>query len=110
MLLLEELEDLAGAIENRRRDAGQPGDVDAVALVGAAGHDPVEEDDLAGTFADGDVGVFEPRLGLLQLDQLMVVGREERPAADRIVNVLGDRPGQRDAVERAGAAADLRRG
>ena len=29
------------------------------------------------------------------------------PAADRVVQVLGDRPGQRDAVVGAGAAADL---
>ena len=107
MLLFEELEDLAGSIQNRGGHAGQPGDVDAVALVGAAGHDLVEEDDLALAFPDRDVGVAEPRLGLFELDQLVVVGGEEGAAADRVVDVLGDRPGQRDAVEGAGAAADL---
>ena len=35
------------------------------------------------------------------------MGGEQGPAADRVVDVLGDRPGQRDAVEGAGAAADL---
>ena len=56
--------------------------MDAVALVGAAGDDPVQEDDLALALADGDVGVAEPGLGLLQLDQLVVVRGEEGPAAD----------------------------
>ena len=37
VLLFQELEDLTGTIQNGRRHAGQPGDVDAVALVGAAG-------------------------------------------------------------------------
>ena len=90
-----------------RRDAGQPGDVDAVALVGAAGDDPVEEDDLAVPLADRDVGVAQPGPGLLQVDQLVIVGGEQRPAADDVMQVLGDRPGERDAVEGARAAADL---
>ena len=96
-----------GAVEHRGRHAGQPGDVDAVALVGAAGDDPVQEDDLALALADRDVGVAQPGLGLLELDELVVVRGEEGAAADRVVQVLGDRPGERDAVEGAGAAADL---
>ena len=107
VLLFEEGEDLAGPFEHRGRDAGQARDVDAVALVGAAGDDPVEEDDLPLALADGDVGVAEPRLGLLELDELVVVGGEQGAAADDVVQVLGDRPGERDAVEGAGAAADL---
>ena len=82
MLLFQEGEDLAGPVEDRRGDAGQPGDVDAVALVGPAGDDPVQEDDLPLALADGDVGVAEPGLGLLQVDQLVVVRGEEGPAAD----------------------------
>jgi len=107
VLLLEEREDRAGALEDRGGDAGESRDVDAVALVGAAGDDLVQEDDLAAAFADRDVGVAEPRLGLLQLDELVVVGREQGPAADVVVQVLGDRPGERDAVEGARATADL---
>src|SRR5262249_18313674 len=53
------------------------------------------------------VGVAEPGLCLLELDELVVVRCEERAAAHGVVQVLGDRPGERDAVEGAGAAADL---
>ena len=35
------------------------------------------------------------------------MGGEQGPAADVVVQVLGDRPGERDAVERARAPADL---
>ena len=37
----------------------------------------------------------------------MVVGGEEGAAADGVVQVLGDGPGDGEAVEGAGAAADL---
>ena len=41
--------------------AGETGDVDAVAFVGGAVDDLVEEDDLVFPFADGDVEVFHAR-------------------------------------------------
>ena len=47
LLLLEVRQDLAGARGDLRRQAGELGDVDAVAAVGAAGHDLAQEDDLA---------------------------------------------------------------
>ena len=107
VLFFQEREDLAGALQHRGRHARQAGDMDTIALVGATGHDLVEEDDLALALAHRDVGVAKSRFGLLQLHQLVVVGGEQGPAADRVVDVLGDRPGQRDPVEGAGPSADL---
>src|SRR5271157_4491537 len=107
VLLLEEGQDLACAVEYRGGHAGELGHVNAVALIGAAGDDAVQEDDLALALTDGHIGVEQPRLGLLQLHKLVVMRGEEGPATDRVVDVLGDRPGQRDAVERAGATTDL---
>src|SRR3954463_14398885 len=42
-----------------------------------------------------------------EVGQLGVGGREQGGAAEPVVEVLGDRPGERDAVEGRGAAADL---
>ena len=107
VLAFEVGEDFLGAVEDLGGDAGQAGDVDAVALVGASGDDLVQEDDVAFLFADGDVGVFEAGLGVLEVGEFVVVGGEEGAAADAVVQVLGDGPGEGDAVEGAGAAADL---
>ena len=50
-----------------------------------------------------------PRIGLpfFEPRQLVVVGGEQRARADRVVQVLDDRPGDGQAVVGAGAAADL---
>ena len=42
-----------------------------------------------------------------QLAELVVVGREDRPATRRIVEVLRHGPGDREPIVRAGAPADL---
>ena len=97
----------AGPLQHLAGHAGQPGDVDAVALVGAAGGDLVQEDDLVLPLADQHVVVAQAGQRLGELGQLVVVRGEQGPAADLVVQVLGDRPGQRDAVVGAGAAADL---
>jgi hypothetical protein len=81
--------------------------VDAVAAVGAAFDDAVEEDDLVFPFADGDVEVFHAAETRGEVGQLVVVRGEERAAADVGGDVLGDGPGEREAVQRARAAADL---
>ena len=54
-------EDLAGALRRRRGHAGELGDVDAVAAVGAALDDAVEEDDAALLLGDGDAEVAHAR-------------------------------------------------
>jgi hypothetical protein len=55
--------------------------------------------------ADRDVAHVGRRLG--ELGQLVVVGREQRAAFPVVVQVLGDGPGDREAVVGARAAADL---
>lgn len=56
---LEVEEDFAGALDDRPGQAGEFGDVDAVAAVGAAGDDAAEEDDAAVLLGDGDVAVAD---------------------------------------------------
>ena len=55
------------------------------------------------------MGVVHPLLGAREVRQLVVVGREERARreAGRVVEILGDRPGDRETVEGARASADL---
>ena len=61
----------------------------------------------SGRLVDQRVVVAQARQPLGQLGQLVVVRGEQRPAADAVVQVLRDGPGQRHAVVGAGAAADL---
>ena len=70
-----------GAGAGRGGPAG--GDVDAVAAVGAAGHDAVQEDHPVAVLQDVHVVVAHPGQRLRQLGQLVVVGGEQRRAADR---------------------------
>ena len=53
--------------------------------------------------------VHDPRPRLRERHQLVVVGREERArlGAPGVVQILGDRPGDREPVEGRSAAADL---
>ena len=51
-------EDFLGPFDHFARHAGQPGDVDAVALVGGTGHDLVQKDHLVLPFAHGHVQVL----------------------------------------------------
>ena len=107
MLRFEPVEHFSGAFIDGARHAGELGDVDAVALVGRAGDDLVEEHDLILPFLDGDVKVARHRELVVEIGQLVVVRGEERAAADLLVDVLDDAPGEREAVVGARAAADL---
>ena len=100
-------QDLLGPLVHGPRHAGQPGDVNAVALVGRAGHDLVQEHDVVLPLLHGHVQVPHARQRLGQVGQLVVVRGKQRAAADLVVQVLDDRPGQRNAVVGARAAADL---
>ena len=81
--------------------------MDAVGFVGGAGEDLVEEDDLLVPLADGDVAVHDGFAGVGEVGELVVVGGEEGAAFHLVVEVLGDGPGDGEAVEGGGAAADL---
>ncbi len=55
----EFFEDFGASFDDCFGDTGEFCDVDAVAFVGAAGEDFVEEDDFVLPFAYGDVAVFD---------------------------------------------------
>ena len=81
--------------------------MNAVGAVGPPVHDLVEEDDLLAPLPHRDTLVLGARERLAERDELVVVGREERATPDFLGEVLGDGPGDREAVVRRGAAADL---
>jgi hypothetical protein len=51
-------QDFAGAFDYGFGEAGEAGNFDAVAFVGAAGFDAAEENDFVGSFFDADVDIF----------------------------------------------------
>ena len=94
----------------RAPSGGQPGelrDLDAVAPRRAALHELAQEDDLLADLPHRDGEVLHRRALAREVLQLVVVRREQRAAADRVVEVLRHRPRDRDAVEGGGAAANL---
>ena len=103
----ELLEDFLGAVDDVFGEAGEAGDLDAVALFGGAGEDLVEEDDLMVPLLHGDVVVLHGAAALGEGGDLVVVRGEEAAGTDVIVQMLGDAPRDAEAVEGARAAADL---
>lgn len=95
-------EDGASASNDIGRDASEFGDMDAVGLIGLAGEDAVDKDDLGlislAPFADGDVEVFDAAgerfVGAgFEVGEFVIVGGKERAgAADS--EVFGDGPGE----------------
>ena len=59
MLFFEKCQNLIRTRQYRRGYACQPGDVNAIALIGPARHDLIEKDDFALSFANGHAGVSE---------------------------------------------------
>ncbi|MFM2178184.1 MAG: hypothetical protein RL015_2282 [Verrucomicrobiota bacterium] len=103
----ELLEDFFGSRDDVFGEAGEAGDLDAVAFFGAAGEDLAEEDDLLVPLLHGNVVVLHSAAALRERGDLVVVGGEEAAGTDVIVQMLGDAPGDAEAVEGARAAADL---
>ena len=103
----EVAEDVLGAVDDRLRQAGEFGDLDAVGFVGRAGEDFAKEDDVVVPLADRDVVVLDGVLGIGEVAEFVVVGGEEGAGLDDVVEVFGDRPGDRETVEGGGAAADF---
>ena len=108
-LALEVGEQLAGTHQHRRGNAGEAGDVDAVGAVGSTGDDAVQEGDAVALFENVDARVVHARQLFGEDCQLVVVGGEEGAAVEvrRLVEVLDHRLGDRHAVVRRRAAADL---
>ena len=67
----------------------------------------MQEDDGVLVLDRRQVHVGRARMGLGQLGQLEIVGREQGEAAAVVDQVARDRPGQRQAVEGRGAAPDF---
>ena len=98
-----------GPGHHRRGDARQPGHMDAVALVRAAGHDFAQENHVLAVLHHGDAVVFHAGKAAFQLAQLMIMGSEQGLRADFLFvqQVFHHGPRNGKAVEGAGAPADL---
>ena len=99
--------EIFGAGDDAARDAGEAGDVDAVGFVGLAGGDAVHEDDFVLPLADEDVVVGDGGRGFGEFGQFVVVRREEGAALRGVGEEFRDGPGEGEAVEGGGAAADF---
>ena len=107
LALFVALEDFAGAVDDAAREAGEAGDFDAVGFVGAAGFDVAKEDDFVGSFFYGDVDVGDGGEEIGELGEFVIVRGEEGASASVLLQMLDDGPGDREAVEGGGAAADF---
>jgi len=67
----------------------------------------VQKDDLIHPFADGDVAVFDVVKKLCQFGKFVIMGCKKCSAFELVGDVLGNCPGQRQAVISACAAADF---
>src|SRR5260370_3728123 len=81
--------------------------MDAVGPVGGAGPDLMQKDDVTLPFLDAHRVAGERREFGGERGQLVVMRREESAAAVDLVQILKSGPGDREAAEGRGAAADL---
>ena len=107
MLSFERHQEFLGPRHHLGRQPCQLGHVHAVALVGAACFQAMEEDHLPPRLAHRDVVIPRVLQGLGELHQLVIVGGEHRLAPHPVVQVLAHRPGDRHPVVGRGATADL---
>ena len=77
----EAFENGLGAIDDRRGQPGEAGDLDAVGAIGGAFDYLADEDDIVVPLLDGDGKVFQALKGFGQLRQLVIVGGEEGAGA-----------------------------
>src|SRR5260370_22547009 len=96
-----------GAVQDFFGHAGQLSYVNAVTLVGAAGSDLMQEDNLSFALLHQDIVVSQAGKFVGQLSQFVIVRGEKHAATDLVVQILGNGPSQTHAVVGAGAAADL---
>src|SRR5207302_8817572 len=108
-LPLELGKNLAGADHDLARQAGELGDMDAVATVRATLNHLVQEDDPLPFFPNLHPKIPWSRQALGQRSQLVVMRREQgqRLQLGRLMHVFEDCLGDADPVVGAGATADL---
>src|SRR6267143_744775 len=107
LALLVFFQNFAGALDHAAGKSGESGDFDAVAFVGTAGFDASKKNNFAGCFFDGDVHVFYRGEKFGKLGQFMIVRGEERAGTGVLLKMLDNGPGDGEAIERGGAAADF---
>ena len=95
------------AIEDFFRQTGKTGHLYAVTLVGAAGNDFAEKNDLLVPFAHGDIQIANAFAVLGEFDQFVLMGGKQTARLDLVVQKFGHAPRDREAVESGCAAADL---
>mgnify|MGYP003694345619 CR=1 FL=1 len=101
LVALQPVEDLAGANDDGRREAGEPGDLDAVAAIGAARYDLPQEDDVVLPFADDDMEVGHRRERICEIGELVVMRGEDASWAGHDCRTPGARrPPRRDSGHR----------
>ena len=104
---LDGFQNLFGAGDHLRRQAGQLGDVDAVGAVRRAVRDFVQKDDIVLPFLDAHGVAGKARQGLRQAGELMIVRGEEGAAFVGLVQIFEAGPGDGKSVVGRRAAADL---
>ncbi len=92
-----------------RRQSGQFGHMDPVAPIRSARQDFSQEHDVSITFLHRDAVIADPFPQRFQLRHFMVMRckKRSRPEMLSLVDVLGDRPGDAQAVIGARSASDL---
>ena len=107
LAVLQRAQPALGVADHRGRDAGQRGDLDAVALARGAFFERVQEDDAVAVLDRVQVHVGALGVVGVEAGELEVVGGEQRQRARLLQQVAGDREGEREPVEGRGTAADL---
>src|ERR1700736_2460834 len=107
LALFVAFEDFTSAIDYAAREPGEAGNFDTVTFIGTTGFDAAKKNNFAGSFLDGDVNIFHRGEQIGEFSQLVVMGGEKRARARMFLQVFDDGPGDGQAVERGGAAADF---
>ncbi len=104
---LDAAQNLASPPHHRLGHPGQASRLDAIAAAGTAGGHPMQKQQGVAGFLHQHLGVGHVGQQLGQLVQFVVVGGEDAAGAPLLGQVFGHRPGDREAIEGGGAAADL---
>ena len=107
LALLMPFQDFASALDHAAGEPREAGNFDAITLVGAAGLDAPQENNLAGRFFHGHMDILHRGQQVSKLGEFMIVRGKKRARAGVLLKMLDDSPGNGEAVERRCAAADF---
>jgi hypothetical protein len=109
LVMLEAGKDVPRAIDHLTGKAREPRDLNAVAAIRAARHDLPQEDDVVLPLARRDMSVDDAGERIGEVGELVIVRGEERlrPRLRVARQDTRPRPGDAQAVEGGGAAADF---